>query len=659
MCLRRRMCKLLGVFPCLDQPKYSKLDRPHVPIVDNSQDCVAISPGFRDGRWIDELCEIFVTHPFICEKFPGPSPCLDPDREGWFGHNCRHKCQCDQSANCNKFDGSCARRCAPNRIGPSCQYELMRFSVDPSFAWLRDKSRATCNNEGLDSVRLTLDTAVHVNSIHLDLNDSNQLQNIEVIVNKLSHEYQQECTASGITTLVCNINDVIKEVKLSGSGVRHLCNYQIFEANVNFQVLNKTEAEIAWLNDRYAAATCNDEDKEVLDVTFDRPRKLSWITFYFNESDSLKNRSMSITSGATAQSFTHQCENPIISESRTLVDVYCPTDHLVNQLYLRGPGVALLCGIRFDNVRVEYSSDGVSSSRFSWLTDYNDKTCNHIDDDVVTVTLDTPIPLTWIRVVLKTETLDRIELRYKTMSSETHVQVCPYAHFAQVSFETFELHCQTPDLVSHLRLVGPAVKDLCSLYISQGRNVALKEAARESSTVNARHTDPSFAVDGLEENGTAVLTSDVSMCALTAIDTPSWWMVTLSLEAYVHSFKISHQGNDNMRGFSIVFVSNTGEQYTYTDNSGPPRPVYTVIPSPKISFKVQTVKIKAREGQPVSLCEVSILGETVCPDGQFGLRCEWACNCLHNFSCLPHSGGCPRGCARGFHGEDCYQPILY
>ena len=64
---------LFVFFKHFPQPKYSKLDRPHVPIVDNSQDCVAISPGFRDGRWIDELCEIFVTHPFICEKFPGMS----------------------------------------------------------------------------------------------------------------------------------------------------------------------------------------------------------------------------------------------------------------------------------------------------------------------------------------------------------------------------------------------------------------------------------------------------------------------------------------------------------------------------------------------------------------------------------------------------------
>ncbi|KAK3700505.1 hypothetical protein RRG08_054919 [Elysia crispata] len=394
-----------GSFHWLDEvvePKYSKLYRNYSSIEDNDIDCVSISPRFHDGVWRHNFCSPIARYPLICEKLPGPSPCLYPDREGWFGHNCKYKCQCAESVTCNKFDGSCAGRCSSNRIGPSCQYELMRFSVDPSFAWLRDKSRATCNNEGLDSVRLTLDTAVYVNSIHFDLNDSSQLQNIKVIVNKLSHEHQQECNAIGDTTLLCNISDLIKEVKLSGSGVRHLCNYQIFEANVHFQVVNKTEAEIAWLNDGYSTTTCNNEDTDLLDVTFDRPRKLGWIALYFTKPDSSENRSISITSGATAQSITHQCENPRTSESETVVDVNCSTDHLVDQLYLRGPGVTLLCGIRFENVRIEYSSEGVSSSRFSWMTDHNDTTCNHLDDDVVTVTLDTPIPLTWIRVVLET-----------------------------------------------------------------------------------------------------------------------------------------------------------------------------------------------------------------------------------------------------------------
>ncbi|KAK3784519.1 hypothetical protein RRG08_063872 [Elysia crispata] len=113
---------------------------------------------------------------------------------------------------------------------------------------------------------------------------------------------------------------------------------------------------------------------------------------------------------------------------------------------------------------------------------------------------------------------------------------------------------------------------------------------------------------------------------------------------------------EHMRSFSLVAESRDGQQYTHNDTGGPAQQVYMVVPSPTISFPVHTVLIRARQGQPLALCEIDTFGETVCRQGQFGLRCQWACNCLHTHSCLSHSGGCPYGCANGFHGEDCYTP---
>ena len=66
--------------------------------------------------------------------------------------------------------------------------------------------------------------------------------------------------------------------------VRNSSDFFLFLlANVHFQVVNKTEAEIAWLNDGYSTTTCNNEDTDLLDVTFDRPRKLGWIALYFTK----------------------------------------------------------------------------------------------------------------------------------------------------------------------------------------------------------------------------------------------------------------------------------------------------------------------------------------------------------------------------------------
>ncbi|KAK3747199.1 hypothetical protein RRG08_062537 [Elysia crispata] len=94
--------------------------------------------------------------------------------------------------------------------------------------------------------------------------------------------------------------------------------------------------------------------------------------------------------------------------------------------------------------------------------------------------------------------------------------------------------------------------------------------------------------------------------------------------------------------------------YSYTDPGGPGQDSYTVVPSPRISFPVSQVRFVTADSQKIlTLCEVFVFGETKCPAGKFGLRCERQCHCTRQESCFVHSGGCPSGCAIGYTGEDC------
>ncbi|KAK3793806.1 hypothetical protein RRG08_062527 [Elysia crispata] len=94
--------------------------------------------------------------------------------------------------------------------------------------------------------------------------------------------------------------------------------------------------------------------------------------------------------------------------------------------------------------------------------------------------------------------------------------------------------------------------------------------------------------------------------------------------------------------------------YSYTDSGGAGQDSYTVVPSSRISFPVSLVRfVTAHNTNILALCEVFVFGETNCPAGQFGLRCERQCNCANNGNCFVHSGGCPSGCAIGYTGEDC------
>ncbi|KAK3766443.1 hypothetical protein RRG08_000526, partial [Elysia crispata] len=79
----------------------------------------------------------------------------------------------------------------------------------------------------------------------------------------------------------------------------------------------------------------------------------------------------------------------------------------------------------------------------SWLTDHKDTTCNRENLRSVTVTLDTPIPLTWLRVV----SIDA----------------------AEINRVTADISCLTEYPVTSVTLSGRSVLFLCSLYISAGK----------------------------------------------------------------------------------------------------------------------------------------------------------------------------------------------
>ena len=50
-----------------------------------------------------------------------------------------------------------------------------------------------------------------------------------------------------------------------------------------------------------------------------------------------------------------------------------------------------------------FKAADVFGNNLDWLDDGNDETCNNKDSNSLTVTLEKPIPLTWIRVVLKSD----------------------------------------------------------------------------------------------------------------------------------------------------------------------------------------------------------------------------------------------------------------
>ncbi|GFN77247.1 fucolectin-related protein, partial [Plakobranchus ocellatus] len=306
-----------------------------------------------------------------------------------------------------------------------------------------------------------------------------------------------------------------------------------------------------------------------------------------------------------------------------------------------------------------------STLDLSRLNDNNDKTCNDKNVQSITVALDTPHALSWVRVIVRNSVdLDQFELSYRSNSSQAFTP-CSNLRSARVDDRTLDISCPTSDVVSQVTLSGNVVRGLCSLYISGGRNVALQQSTQQSS--DYYNWTASQAVDGRIDIPDDVQ-SQKSTCSHTITGFDGWWEVTISNKVEINRL-IIHNRRDPSRpycceprlmNFTVQIFSNSGAEsvYNYTDTGDQVKDVYTVTPSKKIIVSSGTVRIdvsKNTRNKIVTQCEVYVYGETVCLPGNFGRDCERVCNCADQTeACFVSTGGCPSGCAAGYTGEDCY-----
>ncbi|GFO15824.1 multiple epidermal growth factor-like domains 10 [Plakobranchus ocellatus] len=263
--------------------------------------------------------------------------------------------------------------------------------------------------------------------------------------------------------------------------------------------------------------------------------------------------------------------------------------------------------------------------------------------------------------------LDHFELSYQIEGSDVSTP-CADPRSARVDDTTLDISCPTSDVVSHVTVSGYIVRKLCSLYISGGRNVALKQKADQAGTFipwyasNAVDGDPGIPDDGASLRSTCSHTPP-------GIGDSAYWRVIFSNDVDINTFIIYNRREpgriidcceNRLVNFTLEAFPRSGQNmnYSYTDPGGPAQQVYTVVPSPQIGFPIKTVYIHVRENTQndiITLCEVYALGEVVCPPGKFGRQCERNCNCAYQTeACFVSTGGCPSGCAAGYTGEDCY-----
>ncbi|KAK3801327.1 hypothetical protein RRG08_049093, partial [Elysia crispata] len=298
-------------------------------------------------------------------------------------------------------------------------------------------------------------------------------------------------------------------------------------------------------------------------------------------------------------------------------------------------------------------------SEVRWLTDKNDATCNKWRRYNLKVTLMTPTVISWVRIVAKDTAKDnRIYLYNKERGVEGKILCDSKDSAAMVDKRTYDIVCNSHDPVKEFSLFGTGVRSLCSLYISGGRNVALKQKTTQSSTYNSWNS--SNAVDGkldIPDNET----SQAATCTHTEMDYHASWRLTFSQSVDIFMFHIYNRRDPSrkdcceqrLKGFHLTARRTQRVLYEHIDGETEPADMYDVRPPSRIK-DVLAVKIKKGYMRShLTLCEVKVFGELSCGAGRYGLGCERQCNCVNQTSCFVHSGGCPSGCAAGYIGEDC------
>ncbi|KAH9500324.1 hypothetical protein Btru_073756, partial [Bulinus truncatus] len=324
---------------------------------------------------------------------------------------------------------------------------------------------------------------------------------------------------------------------------------------------------------------------------------------------------------------------------------------------------------------------GSPRQQLNYINDNNGETC--VTSLIsVTVTWRTEYHLTWTRLVFRnTIPVIKLNMLYITQQAKTHVP-CKHQRLYIVDTKTLDIRCldyvTTPSMV-----IEGTLTDLCSMYISGGRNFAYRQEAKLSTTYEAFGGD--LAVDGNADSRFSH-----QSCAHSGADEDSPKLtVTLQKSALIHRVVLYNRDElqYRLRSFYLEIFNNTQQKtFKYQDRSTVDQAVYDVNVNNSLAKQVVvSVKNKAHYDKITFLticemeayggkwgltctndcpehcarychiddgsCNVSCVGSndppecaTECIKGTWGVNCEQNCSNCFNISCDRHTGQCDDGC---------------
>ncbi|XP_059173386.1 multiple epidermal growth factor-like domains protein 10 [Physella acuta] len=284
------------------------------------------------------------------------------------------------------------------------------------------------------------------------------------------------------------------------------------------------------------------------------------------------------------------------------------------------------------------------------LTDGNDATCASVQ--TFNVSWDISYEVTWLRVVLNgADSPQNIQVNLK--SSSGSIVACagqtPIRVYAQVT----DIFCSNNITSSQVLVDFKANKNVCSVYISGGRNLALKQPTWQSS--NYSDYKGTFYSTKAVDGNTNTDFYNGNSCSHTESNSAGSWMVNFTQPRLINRYVIYNRDSnqERLKGFNLTSYSSANRQiFTFKDTSSKNDVLVYNVTTATSSTPVSYVIISV--GGILTLCEVETYGEYYCTSKTFGLECANTCNCNNpTETCFVATGGCRSGCPTGYEGDGC------
>ncbi|CAL1544212.1 unnamed protein product, partial [Lymnaea stagnalis] len=214
-----------------------------------------------------------------------------------------------------------------------------------------------------------------------------------------------------------------------------------------------------------------------------------------------------------------------------------------------------------------------ASQNTTQITDGDDTTCASItgSNASLDVNWNSDFYFTWLRIIVRNIVLQKESLSIKFPDGVT--SECSNIFVDNI---TMDIYCNVTKPIKKLLLNGAALGTLCSLYISQDRNVALMQSTNQTSQYEYANLSSSNAVDGSSswEKNSCIHTNNGGE------DAPTWSLhfnTVVSVTRYKIFNRVGEVKDndtscclDRLKGFILRTFDQTNnivEDYTDTETS--------------------------------------------------------------------------------------------